>query len=116
MKLLLLGGSVFLGRHIAEIALARGHSLTLLNRGRSNPGRFPAAEQLIGDRDSDVSALRERRLDALIDCSGYTPAQVERSAAALGGGLAHCVFVSSVSAYARFAPGLASPPASRRGR
>jgi 2'-hydroxyisoflavone reductase len=66
---------------------------------------FPAATQLVGDRDGDVSALSGRGFDAVVDCSGYTPAQLERSAAALGGGVPHYVFVSSLSVYAAFPPG-----------
>jgi len=105
MRLLVLGGSVFLGRHIVEAALAQGHALTLLNRGRRNPGLFPRAEHLIGDRDADMGALRGRSFDAVIDCSGYTPVQIDRTRDALGAEVAHYLFVSSISVVARFAPG-----------
>ena len=63
MKLLVLGGTVFLGRHVVESALARGHSVTLFNRGRHNPNLFPKLEKLRGDRDGDLSALGGRRFD-----------------------------------------------------
>lgn len=105
MHLLILGGTVFLGRHIVDAALARGHVVTMLNRGRHGPALFPGVERLIGDRDGDMSALRGRRFDAVIDCSGYTPAQVERACAALDTGSPPVVFVSSISAYAGFEPG-----------
>jgi 2'-hydroxyisoflavone reductase len=105
MKLLVLGGTIFLGRHVVAAALARGHAVTLLNRGRHGGGLFPQVERLAGDRDGDLSALAGRAFDALIDCSGYTPAQVERSAAALGERAGHVVFVSTISAYAGFEPG-----------
>src|ERR1700716_2896589 len=67
MKLLILGGTVFLGRHVVESALARGHSVTLFNRGRHNPKLFPKVEKLRGDRDGDLSALGGRRFDAVVD-------------------------------------------------
>lgn len=105
MKLLVLGGTIFLGRHVVAAALARGHAVTLLNRGHHGAALFPGVERLVGDRDGDLSALAGRAFDALIDCSGYTPAQVERSTAALGERARHVVFVSTISAYAGFEPG-----------
>jgi 2'-hydroxyisoflavone reductase len=104
MKLLVLGGTIFLGRHVVQAALARGHAVTLLNRGRHGATLFPQVERLVGDRDGDLSALAGRAFDAVIDCSGYTPEQVTRSAQALGDRAGHTVFVSSISAYAGFAP------------
>ena len=104
MNLLVLGGTIFLGRHVVEAALARGHAVTLLNRGRHGAALFPQVERLVGDRDGDMSALDGRRFDGVIDCSGYTPRQVARSAAALGERAGHTVFVSTISAYAGFAP------------
>ncbi len=104
MNLLILGGTIFLGRHVVEAALARGHAVTLLNRGRHGAALFPQVERLVGDRDGDLGALARRSFDAVIDCSGYTPEQVARSAAALGERASHTVFVSSISAYAGFSP------------
>jgi 2'-hydroxyisoflavone reductase len=104
MKLLVLGGTIFLGRHVVAAALARGHAVTLFNRGRHGGTLFPQVERLVGDRDGDVGALAGRRFDATIDCSGYTPAQVARSTTALADGAGHTVFVSTISAYAGFAP------------
>src|SRR2546421_10651252 len=86
MKFLVLGGTVFLGRHVVESALARGHSVTLFNRGRQNPNLFPKVEKLRGDRDGDLSALSGRRFDAVIDTSTYTPGQAYRMAKILIGG------------------------------
>lgn len=105
MHLLILGGTVFLGRHVIAAALSRGHTVTMLNRGRHGRDLFPEVERLVGDRDADMSALRGREFDAVIDCSGFTPAQIERSLAALDTGAPHVVFVSSISAYGRFIPG-----------
>ena len=102
MKLLLLGGPRFLGRAIAEAALERGHELTFFNRGRTNPGLYPDAEHLVGDRAGDLAALTSREWDAVVDTSGYLPRDVGASAEALGGSDFYC-FVSSVSVYADFA-------------
>ena|SRR5438105_1063043 len=86
MKLLILGGTVFLGRHIVEVALARGHEITLFNRGQHNPELFPGVEKLRGDRSGDLTALRDRHAggwDAAIDTSGFVPRVVRASAGAL---------------------------------
>jgi len=106
MKLLVLGGTVFLGRHIVQAALEQGHQVTLLNRGRHGASLFPTAERLTGDRDGDLQALLGRRFDAVIDCCGYTPEQLARSARALDADTPHYTFISSISAYAAFAPGI----------
>lgn len=105
MKLLILGGTVFLGRHIAEAALARGHNVTLFNRGRHAPDLFPEAEKLRGDRDGDLSALQGRTFDAVIDTSGYRPEQVRTVVNALAGRDPHYTFISSISVYRGFPPG-----------
>ena len=70
VNLLILGGTVFLGRHTVEAALARGHEVTLFNRGQHGPELFPDVEKLRGNRDGDLSALEGRRWDAVIDPSG----------------------------------------------
>jgi 2'-hydroxyisoflavone reductase len=100
MKLLILGGTVFLGRHIVESALRRGHTPTLFNRGRRNPDLFPQVEKLRGDRDGGLEALKGRRWDAVIDPSGYVPRLVRASAELLAGAVAHYTFISSLSVYA----------------
>ncbi len=105
MKLLVLGGTVFLGRHVVESALAGGHSVTLFNRGRHNPNLFPKVSKLRGDRDGDLSALGGRFFDAVIDTSTYTPAQARRIAEILDRRIGHYTFISSVSAYAGFLAG-----------
>ena len=105
MKLLILGGTVFLGRHVVEAALAAGCEVTLLNRGTREVHFAQPVEQLRGDRDGDLGVLHGRRFDAVVDCSGYTPAQLQRTADVLGDQVDHYVFVSTISVYARFAPG-----------
>ena len=103
MDLLILGGTRFLGRHLVEAALARGHRVTLFNRGKSNPGLFPETEELRGERGGDLSALRGRRWDAVVDTSGYLPREVHASAGLLAGSAGHYTFVSSISVYEDFA-------------
>lgn len=103
LRLLILGGTRFIGLHMAELALARGHTLTFFNRGRTNTGRFVEVERLLGDRNGDISALANREWDAVIDNSGYTPRQVRTTAALLEPKVRQYVFISSVSVYASFA-------------
>ncbi|HOX25848.1 MAG TPA: SDR family oxidoreductase [Candidatus Krumholzibacteria bacterium] len=99
LDVLILGGTSFLGPACVEAALARGHTLTLFNRGRTNPHLFPDLEKLQGDRDGDLEALAGRRWDAVIDTSGYVPRQVRLSAGLLGPNVGHYVFISSISVY-----------------
>ena len=101
MRVLVLGGTKFLGRAFVAAALERGHTLTLFNRGETNPDLFPDVEQLHGDRSGDLSPLAGRVFDAIVDPSGYVPAVVRASAELLGD-CGQYVFVSSVSVYANF--------------
>ena len=80
MRLLVLGGTVFLGRHLVEEALARGDDVTLFNRGRTAPELFPDVERLEGDRDGNLAALTGRSFDVVIDTSGFVPRIVRQSA------------------------------------
>jgi len=100
MEILVLGGTGFVGRHFAELALARGHSVALFHRGRSNPGVLPEAEHVIGDRDADLARLAGRRFDVVLDSTGYEVRQVRAAARALRHPGLHYVFVSSISVYA----------------
>jgi 2'-hydroxyisoflavone reductase len=99
LKLLVLGGTKFLGRAIVDAALARGHEVTLFNRGQTNPQLFPDVDKLRGDRDGDLSPLAGRAWDAVIDPSGYVPRVVRASAELLAGAAEHYTFVSSISVY-----------------
>jgi nucleoside-diphosphate-sugar epimerase len=101
VKLLLLGGPRFLGRGVADAALARGHDVTFFNRGKTNPELYPDVERIAGDRGGELDALRGRSWDAVIDTSGYLPGTVRRSAEALAA-CSLCCFVSSISVYADF--------------
>lgn len=99
MKLLIIGGTQFLGRAIVEDALARGHTLTLFNRGRTNAGLFPSVETIVGDRATDIARLGERHWDAVIDTCGYTPGVVAQSAHYLAQRVGHYTFISTISVY-----------------
>lgn len=100
MRLLILGGTVFLGRHVAAEALARGHEVTVFHRGRHGADLFPDAEHLIGDRGSDLRALEGGAWDAAVDTSGYQPADVAASSALLAAaGVEHLAFVSTCNVY-----------------
>lgn len=99
MRLLVLGGTVFLGRHLVDLASARGHAVTLFNRGRSGPDLFPDVEQIHGDRDGGLNALRGRSWDAVVDTSGYVPRVVRAAAEILAPTTEHYTFVSTLSVY-----------------
>lgn len=98
MHILVIGGTRFVGRHIVECALARGHQLTLFNRGRTGKGIFEV-EEIIGDRDGETDALMGRRWDAVIDTCGYVPRVVEQSADALADAVDLYCFISTISVY-----------------
>jgi 2'-hydroxyisoflavone reductase len=99
VRLLVIGGTSFLGRHISEQALAGGVELTLFHRGRTNPDLFPEAEHVLGDRDGGLEPLRGRSFDAVIDTSGYVPRVVRDSAELLEPSVGHYTFISTVSVY-----------------
>ena len=98
MKILVLGGTQFLGKHIVLAALASGHEVTLFNRGKTNPELFGELEKLVGDRMAgDLSALEGRSWDAVIDPSGYVPRVVKDSAEQINAD--HYTFISTLSIY-----------------
>lgn len=106
-SILILGGTSFLGPHIVEAAQPRGHTLTLFNRGKTNPHLFPDLEKLQGDRNGDLKSLEGRTWDAVVDTSGYTPKQVRESAGLLKDAVKQYVFISSISVYGdRSKPGM----------
>ena len=107
MQILVLGGTQFLGRHVVEAALERGHEVTIFNRGQTRPELFPGVERLVGDRDGDLAALEGGDWDAVVDTSGYVPRVVRQSAELLRDRVRRYLFVSSISVYADVsAPGV----------
>jgi 2'-hydroxyisoflavone reductase len=100
MRILLIGGTRFIGRHVVESALAAGHEVTIFHRGKTGADLFPDVEHRIGDRGSDLSALASGSWDATVDTCAYVPSQVHELAEVLGDRAGHYQLVSSVSAYA----------------
>lgn len=105
MRILIIGGTRFLGRHLVDAAAARGHELTLFNRGTTNPEAYPELEQIHGDREHDIDRLRGRTWDAVIDTCGYDPDAVTLSVRALADSVSHYTFISTGSVYADPGPG-----------
>ena len=102
MKILIIGGTRFLGRHLVNSARARRHEVTLFNRGKTNPNLFWQVEKIQGDREKDLDQLTGRNWDAVIDTCGYFPRIVRMSAEALKGKVENYVFISSISVYSAF--------------
>ena len=99
MKLLVLGGTKNLGRHVVEAALASGHEVTLFNRGQTNPELFPSVRRLVGERSApDVLATHE--WDGVIDMSGFLVRAVSLSASVLRDRCGFYTFMSSIAVYA----------------
>ncbi|MCK9519870.1 MAG: NAD-dependent epimerase/dehydratase family protein [Dehalococcoidia bacterium] len=105
MRLLIIGGTQFVGRHIVDGAMARGHQVTLFNRG-SNPEVPAGVERITGDRDGGLEPLRGRTWDAVIDTPGYVPRVVRQSAELLADAVSRYVFISTISVYAEFEAGM----------
>lgn len=100
MHVLILGGTRFAGRAVVDAALERGDTVTLFNRGQTNPGLYPQTETIIGDRTGDLRALADRHWDAMVDVAAYDPEVVRRSVRALADAADRYVFVSTLSVYA----------------
>jgi 2'-hydroxyisoflavone reductase len=99
MRILFVGGTRFVGRAMAEAAVARGHEVIVLHRGQTNDPALAAVEHLLADRNGDLSVLAGREFDATVDVCAYVPRHVTTLAEALHGRGGHHVLVSSVSAY-----------------
>jgi 2'-hydroxyisoflavone reductase len=100
MRILMIGGTRFIGRHVVASALDRGHRVTIYHRGRTGADLYPDVEHRFGDRNEDLSALADGEWDATVDTCAYYPRQVQELADALAGRGGHHLLVSSVSAYA----------------
>lgn len=115
MKILVIGGTQFVGRAMAEAALASGHEITLFNRGKTGVTLFPQAEKLVGDRDGGLDVLDGRQWDAVIDTCGYVPRLVKDSVTKLKGAVQTYCFVSTISVYGdTIQPGLAETSPMKR--
>ena len=100
MRILMLGGTGFVGRHITEAALDAGHDVTIFNRGQTNSDLFPQATRLTGDRSTgDLESLRGGEWAAVVDVNAYIPRVVREAVAALDGRVGHYTFISTVSVY-----------------
>ena len=99
MNILVLGGTQFVGRHFIELALAEGHNVTLVHRGKTNPGLFPTAKHILADRREKLTALENHEWDVCVDANAYIPREVELSTEILMSRVDRYVFVSTVSVY-----------------
>src|SRR5688572_13411720 len=102
LKILILGGTRFIGLHMTALALARGHQLTFFNRGKTHTDRYPEIERIKGDRNGELDGLKGRIWDVVIDNSGYVPRHVKLSAELLAPAVKQYVFTSSISVYPDF--------------
>jgi nucleoside-diphosphate-sugar epimerase len=106
MKIILIGGTRFLGRHFVEHALNAGHSITMFHRGLAGCTDFPQVEHVHGDRAHDLDKLGNRTWDAVVDTSGYLPRIVRKSVQFFAERAQHYTFVSSLSVYNTYRPGM----------
>lgn len=102
LRILILGGTRFIGLHMTAYALERGHTLTFFNRGKTRTDRYPEIERIRGDRNGEIDGLKDREWDVVIDNSGYVPRHVKLSAELLAPKTRQYIFVSSVSVYPDF--------------
>jgi 2'-hydroxyisoflavone reductase len=101
MKILIIGGTKFLGRYLVEEALKNNHDVTLFNRG-TNKDEFNHVEQINGNRNTDIDLLKSGKWDAVIDTCGYLPQSVEKSVRVLKNHVNQYVFISTISVYKDF--------------
>lgn len=106
LHILVIGGSVFLGKHIVEAALQRGHRVTVFNRGSRQLTYSSPVDHVQGDRLTDLHRLQGRQFDSVIDCCAYTPEHMALAADVLKPLTNHYVFISTISVYASFLPGV----------
>src|SRR5512147_902973 len=103
LKILILGGTRFIGLHMTSLALERGHTLTFFNRGKTHTDRFPDIERIQGDRNGQIDGLEGRKWDVVIDNSGYVPRHARLTAEMLAPNVRQYIFTSSISVYPNFA-------------
>ncbi len=107
LRILILGGTGFTGPYQVRYALSRGHKVTTFNRGKTHPGELPAeVEQLVGDRNGKLDALKNRQWDVVIDNPTTLPAWVRDAAQLLKGNVERYVFISTISVYGEVKQGV----------
>ena len=107
LRILILGGTGFTGPYQVRYALSRGHKITTFNRGKTHPGELPPeVEQLVGDRNGKLDALKNRQWDVVIDNPTTLPAWVRDAAQILKGNVDHYVFISTISVYGEVKTGV----------
>jgi 2'-hydroxyisoflavone reductase len=107
LRILILGGTGFTGPYQVRYALSRGHKVTTFNRGKTHPGELPAeVEQLVGDRNGKLDALKNRQWDVVIDIPTTLPAWVRDAAQILKGNVDSYVFISTISVYGEIKTGV----------
>lgn len=99
MRILMMGGTQFVGRAFTETLLAAGHQVTHFNRGKTNPGLFPGVESLVGDRNNPLDLIANREWDAVVDVNSYFPHQTQRLNEALNDSVRHFIYISTISVY-----------------
>lgn len=99
MNILIIGGTRFVGRHLSDSLLCRGHDLTLFHRGETNPNVFPRVDRIFGDRETELENLGDKSWDVVIDTCGYYPEHVQKSVAYLADKAERYVFISSAAVY-----------------
>src|SRR6185503_12348345 len=99
MRILFIGGTRFIGRNVASLAVERGHQVTLFNRGTQDPDGLPGSTAIRGDREKDIDRLAGGPWDAVVDTCGYLPGVVRLSVEALRGRAPHYTFISSISIF-----------------
>jgi 2'-hydroxyisoflavone reductase len=104
MRILIIGGTRLVGRQIAAQALARGHDVTLFNRGQTDPDAFPGATRITGDRNGDLAELATGEWDATIDVNAYLPRQVRSLLTTLDKRSGHYTYISTISVYSTDLP------------
>jgi nucleoside-diphosphate-sugar epimerase len=102
LRILVLGGTRFIGLHMTALALERGHTLTFFNRGKTKTDRYPEVERIKGDRNGEIDGLKNREWDVVVDNSGYVPRHVRLTAELLASQVRQYVFTSSISVYPDF--------------
>ena len=105
MKILVIGGTSFIGRHLVEASIKNGHEVVLFNRGKTNPGVFEGIRHIQGDRRTDAHLLENEKWDAVLDTCGYTPNDLTPVLEAVMNNTNTYMFISTISVYDNYEQG-----------